>query len=67
VDLSTVASVSSFQCLRNNGMSFAIPRAYYSYGAVDGNGATNVNNARAAGIPYVDVYMFPCRGRPAAD
>jgi len=48
-------------------MNFAIPRAYCSYGAIDGNGATNVNNARGAGIPYVDVYMFPCRGRSAQD
>ena len=27
---------------------------------MDPNCAYNVNNARAAGFPYVDVYMFPC-------
>lgn len=48
-------------------MSFAIPRAWCSYGAMDWNGVDNVNNARAGGIPYVDVYMFPCRGKDAAD
>ena len=48
-------------------MNFAIPRAYKSYGAFDSNAINNVNNARAAGIPYVDVYMFPCRGKSASD
>jgi hypothetical protein len=38
-----------------------------SYGAFDSHGLQNVKNARAAGIPYVDVYMFPCRGKSAAD
>ena len=47
-------------------MSFAIPRAYKSYGAFDSNAVTNIKNARAAGIPYVDVYMFPCRGKSAS-
>ena len=47
-------------------MTFAIPRAYLSYGAFDSNGPKNVANARAAGIPYVDIYMFPCAGKSAA-
>lgn len=51
--------------MHSNGIDFAIPRAYCSYGGVDYNGAANVNNARAAGIPYVDVYMFPCPGKSA--
>jgi len=29
-------------------------------GEVDPNASGNIGNARAAGIPYVDVYMFPC-------
>ena len=58
--------MATHQCLKNNGVSFAIPRAYYSYGAFDPNGATNVAHAREAGIPYVDIYMFPCRGKSAA-
>ena len=66
VDYSTLQSVSTHTCWKNNGVSIAIPRAYYSYGAFDPNGLTNVNNARAAGIPFVDIYMFPCRGKSAS-
>ena len=29
-------------------------------GSVDPNVVVNIKNARAAGIPYVDVYLFPC-------
>ena len=66
VDYSTPQSVSTHQCWKNNGMSFAIPRAYKSYGAFDSNAIQNVANAHAAGIPYVDIYMFPCRGKSAS-
>ncbi len=65
VDYSTAQSLSTHQCWKNNGISFAIPRAYMSYGAFDSNAITNVRNARSAGIPYVDIYMFPCRGKSA--
>ena len=27
---------------------------------MDPNAVANIKNARAAGIPYVDVYLFPC-------
>ena len=66
MDHSTLQSVATQQCWKTNGMTFVIPRAYMSYGAFDTNGRTNVANARAAGIPYVDIYMFPCRGKSAA-
>jgi len=66
VDLSTLASTSSYQCMHNAAYSFAIPRAWMSYGAFDPNANANVANARAGGLPYVDVYMFPCRGKDAA-
>ena len=65
VDYSTAQSVGTHQCWRDNGMEFAIPRAYYSNGQFDPKGKQNVDNARAAGIPYVDIYMFPCRGKSA--
>jgi hypothetical protein len=65
VDISAAVSTSSFSCMKSNGMNFAIPRAYCSYGGADANGKNNVNNARSAGIPYVDVYMFPCRSKSA--
>jgi hypothetical protein len=67
VDLSSLASTSSYSCMKSNGMSFVIPRAWCSYGGADANGPTNVKNARAAGIAYVDIYMFPCRGKSASD
>ena len=65
VDYSTLQSVATHQCWKNNGMDFVIPRAYMSYGAFDNNGPANVANAHAAGIPYVDIYMFPCRSKDA--
>ncbi|TNV75753.1 hypothetical protein FGO68_gene6955 [Halteria grandinella] len=66
VDYSTLQSVETHQCWKNTGLHFAIPRAYKSFGAFDTNGPRNVANARAAGFEYVDIYMFPCRGKDAA-
>jgi len=60
VDYSTHFSTSQAQCLVNAGYTFAIPRAYCSPGYVDPNGKANVANARAGGMKYVDIYMFPC-------
>ena len=65
VDISAAVSTSSFSCMKSNGMNFAIPRAYCSYGGADKNGYANVNNARSAGLANVDVYMFPCRSKSA--
>ena len=65
VDYSTLQSVATHQCWKTNGMTFAMPRAYCSFGGMDNNARQNVANARAAGIPYVDIYMFPCRGKSA--
>ena len=47
-------------------MGFAIPRAWHSGGTFDTNAIGNINNAHAAGIPNVDVYMFPCRSKSAS-
>lgn len=40
---------------------------YQSSGHTDPNGAASINDAHAAGIPYVDGYIFPCYscGNPA--
>lgn len=38
VDLSTLATTSTYSCMKSNGMSFAIPRAWCSYGGSDANG-----------------------------
>jgi hypothetical protein len=44
------APVYEWQCLKNNGIDFAIPRAWHSYGAFDTDSIANVNGAHAAGI-----------------
>lgn len=60
VDLSTSASKSVFTCLKGEGYEFVIVRAYRSLGDPDPYAASNVANAKAAGIENADVYMFPC-------
>lgn len=68
VDLSTLATVENFQCLvDNNSVTFVVMRGYRSYGAVDPNVKASLQNAQDAGIYFTDVYMFPCRGKSAAD
>lgn len=51
-----------------NGFSFAVVRVYEELGRVDPNGAQTIKNAHAAGIEYVDGYIFPCHrcGNPGA-
>lgn len=64
VDVSSAVSTETWQCLMRPGgqgpIEFAIPRVYRSSGSVDPNGAQTIKNARAAGIKYVDGYIFPC-------
>uniref|UniRef100_A0A6B2LIR1 Lysozyme n=1 Tax=Arcella intermedia TaxID=1963864 RepID=A0A6B2LIR1_9EUKA len=59
VDVSQAVSESAWKCLHGS-KSFAVVRGYQSVGRVDPNAEANVRNAKAAGIPYVDVYLFPC-------
>ena len=35
VDVSQLFPTSAYQCLKNAGYHFVVPRGYYSYGAVD--------------------------------
>eukprot|EP00005_Dracoamoeba_jomungandri_P002001 CAMPEP_0174250800 /NCGR_PEP_ID=MMETSP0439-20130205/847_1 /TAXON_ID=0 /ORGANISM="Stereomyxa ramosa, Strain Chinc5" /LENGTH=212 /DNA_ID=CAMNT_0015330963 /DNA_START=76 /DNA_END=714 /DNA_ORIENTATION=+ len=58
VDVSQLTTV--FGCLKQSGYEFAIIRGFRSSGSVDPYVVKNIENARAAGIPYVDVYLFPC-------
>jgi len=60
VDISQGVSEADFACLKNLGRSFAVTRAYQSIGRVDPNAVANIEHARAAGIAYVDAYLFPC-------
>ncbi|KJE96725.1 lysozyme [Capsaspora owczarzaki ATCC 30864] len=67
VDVSDIVSEADWNCLSDNGYDFAIVRAGRSTGTVDLNAAQTIINARNAGIPYVDAYIFPCYscGNPA--
>ncbi len=67
MDYADAFSLSDVQCLKSHGVNFAIIRAWHSYGAFDNNAIQSIKNARQAGIANVDVYLFPCRGKPAAD
>mmetsp|Transcript_5533 Transcript_5533/g.5479 ORF Transcript_5533/g.5479 Transcript_5533/m.5479 type:complete len:161 (+) Transcript_5533:44-526(+) len=60
VDISVATSKESFACLLNQGYTYVIIRAYCSYGAVDPNLVTNIQNAQSAGFQDIGVYMFPC-------
>lgn len=64
VDVTQLVLTSTFTCIKNAGFSFAIPRAYTSFG-VDPNVQRNLMNARAAGLT-TDIYMSPCRSRIGA-
>jgi len=61
VDISQLASSSTFSCFKSNGYgTFTVPRGYRSSGSVDPNVCSNLINAQAAGITYREVYLFPC-------
>lgn len=67
LDVSTPTSVSSAQCLKNAGYSFAIPRAWKSFGEFDASAPGSVSSFWQANFTHVDVYLFPCSfGMPAS-
>jgi len=64
VDLSS--ATSDWSCLhQDDAVDFMITRAWMSYGAFDSTAPGNLKNAQAAGIPYTDVYLFPCTSQTA--
>jgi len=65
VDVSTRCGVNAWKCLHGKGHRFAIPRAWYSFGAPDPIAVHTIREAKAGGMAHVDVYMFPCRGKSA--
>eukprot|EP00456_Euglypha_rotunda_P010425 TRINITY_DN12621_c0_g1_i1.p1 TRINITY_DN12621_c0_g1~~TRINITY_DN12621_c0_g1_i1.p1 ORF type:complete len:249 (+),score=26.60 TRINITY_DN12621_c0_g1_i1:95-748(+) len=61
VDVSQLVSVSTFNCLKSSGFGdFVVARGYQEGGYPDPNVCSTIANARSAGIPYHDVYLFPC-------
>ena len=64
VDVSQLFTTSTFQCMKNNGYSFAIIRGYCSFGGIDTHAVQSLTNAKSAGL-ITDIYMFPCRGKSA--
>jgi hypothetical protein len=67
VDYADNYSLSDLQCLKSHGVNFAIVRAWHSYGAFDSNAIPQLKYAKTAGIPNVDVYLFPCKGKSAQE
>ena len=71
VDVSTAVSQKQWTCLQGPGgqgpVEFAVARVYTETGHVDSTGVGSIKAARAAGIKYVDGYIFPCVscGNPA--
>jgi hypothetical protein len=65
-DISEYYSSGTFACCKNNGWDFVIVRSYCSYGGVDPNAPATLEQAAAGGIPYHDVYHFPCIGVAAS-
>jgi GH25 family lysozyme M1 (1,4-beta-N-acetylmuramidase) len=59
VDVSQRTYSSNFQCMVQNGYSFAIVRVYRSTGSPDPNGPYTINDAWSGGMSYVDGYIFP--------
>jgi GH25 family lysozyme M1 (1,4-beta-N-acetylmuramidase) len=62
IDHSELTTVDQFKCLLGIDRTYAIYRAWKSYGAFDVNAPQSLANAYAAGFKVEDigVYIFPC-------
>jgi hypothetical protein len=62
VDHSELTTVEQFKCLLGLGKTYAIYRAWKSFGAFDENAPKSIANAYTAGFKLEDVgvYIFPC-------
>jgi GH25 family lysozyme M1 (1,4-beta-N-acetylmuramidase) len=65
VDVSDLLQAPTYACIKNSNYNFAIPRAFTTYGGVDPNVHTNLNNARSVGLA-TDIYIHPCKGKEAS-
>ncbi len=61
LDISVAVNVTQFECLIEEGFSFVISRVWRSLCEVDVNAAQTIDNAWAAGMRQVDVYLYPAR------
>jgi len=59
-DIAVPATTTNLQCMITAGYTSVIVRAWRSSGVFDTNARTTLSNAAAAGMPHIDVYMFPC-------
>lgn len=65
IDVETSLANTTFQCLKNNGITFSFIRGYVDTGVVDPHAVTNFQNAKSVGL-QTDVVVFPCRTKTSA-
>jgi hypothetical protein len=60
-------SKSGWECFSNAGFTHGIVRAWHSFGGMDDNAKTTLQNGAAAGYStsHLNAYMFPCPTKPA--
>jgi hypothetical protein len=64
LDVSQPVSRTVADCFVRNGYKYLLIRAWFCVnGGVDSNAITTYNNLRAAGMPHIGFYIFPCVGR----
>lgn len=59
VDVSQPTMPDAWKCLKSNGYTFGVIRAYESVGRPDSNAPHTIYNAWDGGMEHVDVYFFP--------
>eukprot|EP01121_Diplochlamys_sp_Union-15-3_P020375 TRINITY_DN7936_c0_g1_i1.p1 TRINITY_DN7936_c0_g1~~TRINITY_DN7936_c0_g1_i1.p1 ORF type:complete len:236 (+),score=39.88 TRINITY_DN7936_c0_g1_i1:38-709(+) len=61
VDVSSLISVDSFNCLKSKGFGDrVVVRISREGGEIDSNAVATLKNAATAGYPQIDGYIFPC-------
>jgi len=66
LDVSVAVGSDAATCLAQKGYTFAMVRAWRSYGAFDDNAPGSLAAFQGAGFSNADAYMFPCAGQDAA-
>lgn len=60
VDFSSAITSTQATCLKNEGITYVIPRGFRSTGTVDTNVCNSITTAATAGITTRDTSIFPC-------